>query len=66
MSATVIPDPRPTQPNPTEVPGSEPLGVPAPQPDVVDPAIGIPTGPGPSPSTQPPGTPGAPLSPGFR
>jgi hypothetical protein len=57
------PEPAPTQPNPTEVPSVEPIGIPQPGPDVIDPGIGIPTGPSPTPPS--PGTPGAPTSPGV-
>ena len=57
------PDPAPSQPNPTEVPSNEPVGIPQPGPDVIDPGIGIPTGPSPTPTS--PGTPGAPTSPGV-
>ncbi len=56
-------DPAPSQPNPTEVPSNEPVGIPQPGPDVIDPGIGIPTGPSPTPPS--PGTPGAPTSPGI-
>ena len=57
------PDQAPLQPNPIEVPENEPLGIPQPDPDVIDPNIGIPTGPSPMPTN--PGTPGAPTSPGV-
>ncbi len=57
------PDGPAPQPNPVEVPGSEPVGIPQPGPDVIDPGIGIPTGPSPTPMD--PGSPGAPLSPGL-
>ncbi|MGI3901665.1 MAG: hypothetical protein ACRYGP_22985 [Janthinobacterium lividum] len=57
------PDQTPSQPNPTEVPANEPVGIPQPGPDVIDPGIGIPTGPSPAPTY--PGTPGAPISPGV-
>jgi hypothetical protein len=57
------PDPAPGRPNPLEVPSDEPIGVPQPGPEVIDPGIGIPTGPSPTPP--PPGTPGAPTSPGV-
>ena len=42
--------------NPIEVPGAEPVEVPQPGPDVIDPGIGIPTGPGVEPGL--PGSPG--------
>lgn len=53
----------PARPNPVEVPSGEPVGIPQPEPEVIDPGIGIPTGPSPTPSS--PGTPGHPLSPGV-
>ena len=62
-SPGAAPDPAPNQPNPVEVPLGEPIEVPQPGPDVIDPGIGIPTGPSPTP--QYPGTPGAPTSPGV-
>ena len=57
------PGPTPGGANPTEVPSGEPIGIPQPGPDVIDPGIGIPTGPSPTPPS--PGTPGQPLSPGV-
>ncbi len=61
---TILSDPMPGgPPNPVEVPTDEPVGVPQPLPDVIDPGIGIPTGPGRTPD--PPGTPGSPPSPGI-
>ena len=54
-----MPDDRPA---PVVVPSNPPVEAPQPAPDVIDPAVGIPTGPSPTPT--PPGTPGAPLSPG--
>lgn len=63
LSIPAAPDPEPSPPNPIEVPSDEPVGVPQPGPDVIDPGIGIPTGPSPTPT--PPGTPGAPTSPGV-
>lgn len=66
-SLAALPDPAPTTPpsgpNPVEVPSGEPVEVPQPEPEVIDPGIGIPTGPSPPPSH--PGTPGAPTSPGI-
>lgn len=55
-----LPDPEPA--NPVEVPSQAPVEAPQPAPDVIDPSIGIPTGPSPTPTN--PGTPGGPLSPG--
>ena len=57
------PAPGPARPNPVEVPSGEPIGIPQPEPEVIDPGIGIPTGPSPTPPS--PGTPGHPLSPGV-
>ena len=67
-SLAALPDPAPGEllragPNPVEVPSGEPVEVPQPEPEVIDPGIGIPTGPSPPPSH--PGTPGAPTSPGI-
>ena len=53
---------RPDAPKPADAPEDELAELPDPGPDVIDPAIGIPTGPSPTPTD--PGTPGAPLSPG--
>ncbi len=52
----------PMHPNPTEVPGVEPIGIPQPGPDVIDPGVGTPM-----PGTQPdlPGGPGLPGAPGM-
>ena len=62
-SIGAAPEPAPDQPNPVEAPSAEPVGIPQPEPDVIDPGIGIPTGPSPTPPS--PGTPGAPTSPGI-
>lgn len=66
-SLAALPDPAPRTPpagpDPVEVPSGEPVEVPQPEPEVIDPGIGIPTGPSPPPSH--PGTPGAPTSPGI-
>ena len=62
-SATSPDDPAPGPSTPTEVPQGEPIGIPQSGPDVIDPGIGIPTGPSPIPLQ--PGTPGAPTSPGV-
>jgi hypothetical protein len=49
----------PMRPTPTEVPSRDPLGIPQPGPDVIDPGVGMP-------GSQPdlPGAPGMPGSPG--
>lgn len=55
----------PPSPNPPEVPDDDPLGIPQPGPDVIDPGIGIPTGPGgPAGVPETPGLPGSPGVPG--
>lgn len=62
-SSDPAPDGAPGSPAPTEVPSDEPVGIPEPSPDVIDPGIGIPSGPGREPTG--PGTPGRPMDPGV-
>ena len=52
----------PMRPTPTEVPSRDPLGIPQPGPDVIDPGVGMPGMPGSQPEL--PGAPGMPGSPG--
>ncbi len=66
-----VPDPAPVgpspgdtpmRPTPTEVPSRDPIGIPQPGPDVIDPGVGMPGMPGSQPEL--PGAPGMPGSPG--
>jgi len=50
------------RPTPTEVPSRDPIGIPQPGPDVIDPGVGMPGMPGSQPEL--PGAPGMPGSPG--
>lgn len=56
----------PMRPNPTEVPTRDPLGIPQPGPDVINPGVGIPNMPGSQPDMPGlPGMPGVPGGPGI-
>ncbi len=52
----------PMRPTPTEVPSRDPIGIPQPGPDVIDPGVDMPVMPGSQPEL--PGAPGMPGSPG--